>query len=280
MQAFCETVFQLGRLPRANEFAQTDAIRRCCGSLPKALNAIVDRHGEAAIASAKAARIEDLMVYLASNQLRRRIPFTKLSPHLQSDIRSFFGTYEQAEEQARHLLFASGDPQVLIEAIEDLPFGWWDAEESQFTIHRSCFNELPAVLRVYVACAARLFGDPDEADLIKFHPFSRKLTFQTYDDFDADPLPRLRLRIKVDLRRLFVTVFNHAEGPDRQLLYFKERFLPPEHPLRAKAGTFSKRLRKLGITEANVGYGPSEHSFLQLAEANGLTRGLHRKKTR
>jgi hypothetical protein len=68
-----------------------------------------------------------------------------------------------------------------------------------------------------------LFGDVAQADVIKLHKASGKVTFLLYDDFEGKPLPQLRQRIKVNLRTRWVQVFDHsAEG---QLLYFKERLL-------------------------------------------------------
>jgi hypothetical protein len=39
----------------------------------------------------------------------------------------------------------------------------------------------------------------------------------------------LLTRIKIDLKRLFVSVIDHSTGPEH-LLFFKERFLPKDHP--------------------------------------------------
>jgi hypothetical protein len=39
------------------------------------------------------------------------------------------------------------------------------------------------LLRVYVGCGLKLYGDPGEADLIKIHIRSGKLTLLRFDDF-------------------------------------------------------------------------------------------------
>lgn len=74
------------------------------------------------------------------------------------------------------------------------------------------------MLRVYVQCAAIRYGNPDDADLIKLG----KLTFLQYSNFDADPAPALRTRIKINLRTQFVQVFDHQSSTDR--LLNKERY--------------------------------------------------------
>jgi DNA phosphorothioation-associated putative methyltransferase len=137
------------------------------------------------------------------------------------------------------LLYAAGDTGEIELACENLKIGWQDEQALYF--HRSLLNELPAVLRAYVGCATSLFGDVAQADVIKLHKSSGKVTFLVYDDFDGKPLPVLRQRIKVSLRTRWVQVFDHAgEG---QLLYFKERFRSSGHPRVAKKQPVSAKAR-------------------------------------
>lgn len=277
LDEFWESVLELGRLPRENEFEPLAEVRKACGSLPKALQLFIDRFGEPTFEAARQRRKEDLLVFVAASQLRKQIPFNHLSERLQRDLRSFFGNYTHAQQQARELMFAAGDPDELELAVRGLDFGWIDEREGHFTIHRTLLDELPAILRVYVECGARLYGDPRTADLTKIHLHSGKLTFTYYEDFDSVPFPELTLRIKVDLRKLFVNVFEHPPGPGRQLLFFKERFVSKDHPARSKMEIVSRRLRNLGITETNVGHGISKGEFEAAIEKSGLTRSLARK---
>jgi DNA phosphorothioation-associated putative methyltransferase len=226
LDAFWEVVLELGRMPRDDEFDRLAEVRQACGSLPRALQLFIDRFGEPTFAAARQRRKEDLIVFIAAAQLRHKIPFAQLSLGLQRDLRSFFGSYANAEETARELMFAAGDPDELELAVASLGFGHLDPNEGHFTIHRSLLDELPVILRVYVECAARLYGSPREADLIKIHLLSRKLTFHYYKDFDKSPLPELLTRIKIDLKRLFVTVIDHTTGPEHQLLFFRDASLP------------------------------------------------------
>ncbi len=258
---FWESVLVLGRIPREEEFGRLLEVRQACGSLPRALQLFIDRFGEPTFVAARQRRKEDLLVFIAAAQLRRKIPFNQLSLRLQRDLRAFFGSYINAEEKARELMFAAGDSDELEIAAAQLDFGFLDPREGHYTIHRSLLDELPVILRVYVECAARLYGDPREADLIKIHLHSRKLTFHYYRDFDTTPLPELLTRIKIDLKRLFVTVIDHTTGPEHQLLFFKERFLAKDHPDRPKMDRFSAKLRKLGLREETIGYGPSKEKW-------------------
>jgi hypothetical protein len=53
------------------------------------------------------------------------------------------------------------------------------------------------MLRIYEGCARALVGDIDEANLIKLHRFSGKVSYISYPDFEKKPHPALRLRVKV-----------------------------------------------------------------------------------
>jgi DNA phosphorothioation-associated putative methyltransferase len=277
--AFWARAIGLGRVPREDEFDRITEVRDACGSLPKAMALFLERFGQGTFDAARAKRREDTLVYVAAARLRKRVPFTQLSSHLQRDIQSFFGSHSEAERHALDLLFAAGDVDELALAVQQLGFGWWDAEEQQFTVHRSLLDDLPVILRVYVECGARLFGNPREADLIKFHLRSRKLTFQVYDDFDGAPFPELRLRIKIDLPKLFVTVLDQSHAREQQLLYFKERFVGPDYPQLPKFQHISKRLRTLGFSPETMGYGPNKEEFSQLLRARNLSWDLRKKAT-
>jgi DNA phosphorothioation-associated putative methyltransferase len=139
------------------------------------------------------------------------------------------------------------------------------SKEGHFTIHRSLLDELPVILRVYVECAARLYGNPREADLIKIHLHSRKLTFHYYRDFDKSAAPRAahphQDRPQAPLRHRH----RPHHRPEHQLLFFKERFLAKDHPERPKMDRFSAKLRKLGLREETIGYGPVSRPFAVVA---------------
>jgi hypothetical protein len=77
---------------------------------------------------------------------------------------------------------------------------------------------------------------------------SHKLTFHNYRDFDSTPLPELLTRIKIDLRRLFVTaspLLGHVALAPGQTAY-------------KPSAVFNAKLRKLSLREKTIGYGPSK----------------------
>ena len=149
--------------------------------------------------------------------LRRDIPL-----RIKNDIKAFFGDLVIAKKQAHDILLAAADPDEVEMAAEALHFGVYDHEEQQFTFHRNLLNQLPPILRVFVQCGALRYGDPYEADLIKIHAGSGKLTLLNYDDFDKDE-PILKTRIKINLRNQYVHVFDH-QGQNN-ILKDKKRYI-------------------------------------------------------
>lgn len=270
---FWQTLLDLGRAPEAGEFDRLSEVKKIGGGATRAVALVVSHHGDQPWQIARKARTEDVLVYLAMTKFRKHFLRREIPLRIKNDIRSFFGDLVTAQAQARDLLFAAGDPGEIELACESVTFGWQD--DDALMIHRSLFAELPPLLRIYVQCAAHRYGDPAQADLIKIHKHSGKVTFQHYDDFDGKPLPELQTRIKVNLRNLFVEVFDHSTGPKIQLLYFKERFIGKEYPRRPAMEKFSMKLHKIGLDEASIGLGPDRETFIALLRTLGLNESLN-----
>jgi hypothetical protein len=79
----------------------------------------------------------------------------------------------------------------------------------------------------------------------------------------------------VNLRTRFVEVFDHSSSG--QLLYFKERFLPPDHPDRARMINFSAKLRRLDLG-TGTNDEPTKRELLALLSSKGLNQNLCRKR--
>jgi DNA phosphorothioation-associated putative methyltransferase len=242
---FWRTMLELGRVPEPGEFDRLTEVKRAAGGLTKAAALVAARKGKELWQIARKARTEDLLVYLAMTNFRQRFLRREIPLRIRNDIRSFFGDLKTAQVKARDLLLSAGDPDEIELACEGLDIGWQDSEA--LLIHRTLLDKLPPLLRIYIRCAAQRYGDPEQADLIKIHKRSGKVTFQHYDDFEKNPLPELRTRIKVNLRNLFVEVFDYTKSAKAQLLYFKHRFLPADHPNFVAAQQVSQRLRQLGF---------------------------------
>ena len=93
-------------------------------------------------------------------------------------------------------------------AYEQLGCGFMEQGHS-FTFHKKHLGELPAELRIYIACATQLYGDIDEFELIKAHIRSGKVSLMRYDDWSKDE-PLLLERVKIKLRELDIDFFDYS----------------------------------------------------------------------
>lgn len=281
LDAFWARSLELGRLPKTGEFSREAELRDAAGTPVSVHRLLASHYGTAAFEEAAHQRKEDLLVYLALANFRKRIPQKLLDAQLQEDLSAFFGSYAKAQAAGMELLMSLGAEDALWDMASGLPFGWRDTVERHFVIHGSLLDRLPPALRVFIECGAILYGDPHEADLIKLHLRSRKVSFLMYEDFFRKPFPELKTRIKVDLARLQVVVFEYGFALPSQLLFYKERFLAEDHPLRPRMEQVSKRLRKLGILATELGSNdenaPSKAAFLERLGHLGLREDLTRR---
>jgi len=257
----------LGREPDATEVADLDGIEGALGSLRKALRLVHDRNNVADLERARAQRVDDLKVYLALQQFQRRKPYKTLEARLQRDIRSFFGDYKSAEQHAKHLLAQVAQPEVLQEQCQmafEQGLGWLEPSHS-LQLHTSLVPRLPAALRAYVGCAAVLYGDITEADLVKIHIRSGKVSFMKYGDFLGCAIPRMTERAKINLRTLDFQLFNYGKDYPCPLLYLKSRYMNEELPHYAEQLAFDEALQALGIDL--TGHGPSDIEFTEVLAA-------------
>ena len=176
-------------------------------------------------------RRDDLLVFFAAQLFERRAPFKQLESRLRRDVKSFFGDYALARYAAQRSLQDSAAPaqlQTACLAAAEMGLGWLDGDHS-LQIHSMLIPRLPAVLRIYIDCGIRLWKAGEDFQLVKVHIQSGKLTFLAYDDFDGSPTPLLRKRVKVNLRRLAIDVFEYGtkEYP-KPLLLWKSRYVNEE----------------------------------------------------
>lgn len=247
LEEFWSCVLQFGRLPEPSEFARYPELEERLGSAPKAMRLLLAQGRTEMFAQAQASRKNDLLVYLALANLRKKILFTQLPESVRQDIRTLFGSYDKGLAEGLKILHSSADPNTIALACDDASVGWQD--EKSLYVHSSLVGRLPTVLRAYVACAELLYGDLTGADIIKIHKLSGKVTFLVYTGFESAALPELESRTKVNLRTGSVEVFGHRE--QGQMLCFKERFLALEHPERDKLVAVSQRLREMGVSDSD-----------------------------
>jgi DNA phosphorothioation-associated putative methyltransferase len=256
----------LGRPPDSGEVSPADlaALTETCGTLARALRLMEDRGEPQDLERARAARVADLSVYLALMQFERRKPYRHLEPGLQRDITALFGSYGAAQGAGLALLFQVVDTQAIADACRaaaEHGLGWLIPGES-LQLHSSLVEQLPPLLRVTIGCAAVLYGDYRNADLVKIHIGSGKVSLMRYDGFDALALPRMIERVKVKLREQDIDWFSYGEGTGYvpPYLFHKSRYLNEESPGYPEQVAFDEALDALGLCDLS-GYGPDPQTF-------------------
>ncbi len=227
---------------------------------------------------ARARRVEDLQVYFALMQFERRKPYRHLELGLHRDIRALFGDYAAAQQAGLALLFRMVDTQAIADACREATehgLGWLVPGE-YLQLQSGLVEQLPPLLRVYVGCAAVLYGDYRNADLVKIHIGSGKVSLMRYDDFTERALPRMLERVKVKLREQDIDWFSYGEGTGftPPYLFHKSRYLNEEFPEYPEQVAFDEALDGLGVCDLS-GYGPDPQAFdLALAARRWEVDGL------
>lgn len=253
LDAYWRSTLELGRYPTSGEFEHLDSLLDAVGSkrtLDRLCATVFDSD---ALAAARSRRIDDVLVYLGMSHFRGKSKLKDLEAALQEDVRTLFGSFTAANRKARDLLFAAGDAETIRRTAEEREVGC--NEPDHFTVHETLLDDLPPVLRIYVQCASLLYGDPHQADLIKIHKKSGKVSLLFFDGFLDKQLPELRSRVKISLRTRRVQVFSYGMPGNRQFLIFKDRYLAPIHPAFKESQKFSSCLRKIGLAPEDWPHG-------------------------
>ncbi len=228
LEDFWYTCLDLGRLPSNEEFEQSENIKHATGSFNKAFAICEQYFQRNQFDQAINERTNDLLVYFALSFFnRKREAFVRMPKSLQLDIKAFFGKYSQARELGQKLLFSVADIDVVydacVKAHEALPASELNGQHD-LIFHKDYLNQCPIELRVYIGCAAQLYGELDEVSLIKAHIVSGKVSLMVYDDWRKD-VPLLTERIKIKMREQDIDFFDYVGEYEPQPLVNKDIFL-------------------------------------------------------
>ena len=223
LDPFMERLTELGRVPSAEEYVASTEIIEKFGSIKRAFKLIQKVTDESPWEEIAQRRSEDLLVYLALARFQKRPPLSKLPPSVQKDIKIFLGGYKVACSRADALLFRAGDPDAIDQACQRAKVG--QLVDNALIFHKSCLESLEPLLRIYEGCARALVGELDDANVIKLHRFSGKVSYITYDGFDKNPHPPLKERMKVSLRSLNIDWFDYSNWEDPYLLLTKSSLI-------------------------------------------------------
>jgi DNA phosphorothioation-associated putative methyltransferase len=272
LDSLWKQALDLGRMPELEEVPDLTDVLRTVGSLGRAERLIAQHYDLTLLQSATKTRTDDLRVFMATQQFAKRPAYRRLEPRLQRDIKAFFGDYKSAQEAGLRLIVEAAEPANLLAACKDAAargHGWLDGEHS-LQLHLSMVERLPAVLRGYVTCGLILWDSLTDVQLVKIHVGSGKLTFMEFDGFDECPIPMLRRRIKVHVRRLNYEVFEYGSAAfPKPALYRKSRFLNEDYPGYAEQLVFDEALERHGLIPADD-HGPSPDRLSALLEEKRL----------
>ncbi len=166
---------------------------------------------------------------------------------IQRDIKAFLGSYRTACERADILLFRAGDPDAIDKACQQSQIG--QLVDNALILHRSALEHLQPLLRIYEGCARALVGEIEDANVIKLHRLSGKVSYITYPNFEADAHPAMRERVKVTLPSLSIDFFDYRKWDDPPILYRKDELLLPGDPQIPKFSKLSRAEEKYGILD-------------------------------
>ncbi|CAE6813066.1 hypothetical protein R69927_00284 [Paraburkholderia domus] len=267
LERLWEATLELGRLPESDEIDFLSQIEEKFGSFHKALRVMNAQFDPDELKRAAAVRADDLRLFFAMRHFAKRASYRSLERRLQRDVKSLLGDFRAAQSAGIQLLADAADPEKIKDACNDAAQtsgGWLDGE-SALLLHVSMIDRLPVVLRAYIACGLMIFGDAAEVQLLKVHASSGKLSLMQYEDFDSARLPRMSKRVKINLRKQELKVFEYGGLYEKPLLYYKSRYLNEEYGGYAEQQSFDDRLAGLALFDPSD-HGPSEHEFHALLE--------------
>ena len=224
-----KAALELGRLPELDELdvSLRQELTERLGSVRKTAQLAQQIYTIDALRQAQQHRTDDLTVHFALNCFNRRRRYRELPTDMQRDVKAFFGSYGAAVKTGQQLLFSLGEPTTIRTAAQNAKsagIGWLDGAHS-LQLDARLVGRLPPPLRTYVGCAEQLYGHVGDADIVKIHLQSSKLTLLHFDKYHEAPLPRLRERIKIDLRNQAIDFFEYRNDLPWQLLYMKSRYM-------------------------------------------------------
>ena len=253
LERFMAMIATLGRLPEADEFRAATEIEARFGSLNRAFSLVKRVTGATEWDAITRAAPKTCLFTWPSGAFRRRPPISVLPLGLQRDIRRFFGSYANGCCLADELLFKAGDADAVDEACRRSAVG--KVLPNALYVHRSALDSLDPLLRVFEGCARTYLGEIEEANVIKLHRQSGKVSYLVYPDFETNPHPALLRSVKLSLRTREIDCLEYGSSPNPPVLHRKETFLLPDHPLHARFARLSAQEEKHGLLSETASIG-------------------------
>jgi DNA phosphorothioation-associated putative methyltransferase len=273
VEGFWNAVLAYGRIPVPDEFIDTNKVVDAFGSAKKLFNLLITNERKEQFKQAKAARRDDYLVYFALGLFSKRQPYKNIPEEKKRDIKALFISTNAGREEAKELLFKMADNDLLqsssLEAKQYIP-SIYNAGHS-LLLQAKFINELPLILRIYVGAAAVMYGDWNEADVIKIHLTSGKVTFMVYDDFNDKSIPRIIERVKVKLAEQDIDYFDYMNEAKRPPLVNKHELMLDKDEKYDDQHRLDKKLIQLGVVKSKG------EQHMSIAEFNGKLSTLNKE---
>lgn len=238
-------VLEHARAPETDEVLLPEAVWSAFGSMRRLCRAVMAEIGQDEWFRIRAARSEDLLVYIALSRLSHRPKFGMLPAGLQRDIRALFGSYSSACTTADDLLFSAGNMPLVRKACMGSSFG--KLTHTALYVHVVGLERLSPILRIYEGCARSIVGSIEGATLVKFRFDEPIVSYLSYPKFDTDPHPAIAGAVTVPLQTFRVAFRDYSGYGNPPILHRKELFVPLDYPGRVKFARLTKQEERFGL---------------------------------
>lgn len=260
-----------GRLPEEDEFAQHEALLSAFGTMARAYRLLLSVTDPLSWDRVRAARGDDLLVYMALAKFDGRPAFGELPAGMRRDVKAFFGSYAKACARADELLFSIGGADRLNAAAAASPMG--KLLPTALYVHQRAVALLPLPLRLYEGCGRAALGAVNGATIVKLRRDEPKVSYLCYPRFERDAHPALAESVSVHLQTFRVRTRRYDRSPNPSVLHRKEMFVGDNHPGRARFARLTAAEECAGLLNDTARIGTLEGWRQALAERGLEVRG-------
>ncbi|MGU3389002.1 DNA phosphorothioation-associated putative methyltransferase [Methylobacterium sp. D53M] len=244
----------LGRPPSPDEIPPDAAalLKSSNVSLGRAVawcEAMFDRE---AYAQAACDRRDDLTLYFALGAFTRSAALADLADSLRRDAKAFFGSIARARKASQAFLFSLGDTARILEACDQAVAQGLAHHEKEAVVHfrGERRHDLPLGLRGFLGCASVIFGDLDDAEILRVNSAKGTLSLYFVRDFDAR-LPQVTRIVRVDLGRQTIRDRTY-EGAESLLLVCRSAYAEAGPEREDRAAIEGRAIRLLNLPSGTM----------------------------
>jgi DNA phosphorothioation-associated putative methyltransferase len=263
----------LGRYPEPIEISFLDEVLAKTDRYSRALRLLQTNFDQSLLETASTERADELLLYLAAQQFEKRPTYRKLEARLQRDLKYFFNDYKTAHAAGLKLIMRAANPSEILSACDQASeegLGWLDTNQA-LHFHISLLERLPVLLRAYVTCGLIIWDSMSDVHIVKIHIGSGKLTFLEFENFETTPLPLLKRRVKINLRKQEYDEFEYGSVQyPSTVLFRKSRYMNEDMDGYAEQLTFDESLERTGLID-ETSFGPSFELLTNQLESRRLS---------